>query len=540
MHSALPLVLLLIAGQSQAPIGAAPTEIQLAAAESRDWPIDAAAGEFVSLAIESAGIAVDAHVIMPDQTVMKRFAGPATGRLPISFVADAAGRYGIRLTGRGTSGTGRVTIRIVERRSLEQRITATAPPVKSPTIAALERELAASSSRDTTAFWKRVAERGTPIVDALPDNNDSVDVTFLWRGTPATKNVVVVGSFALPPGFRYNVMSRLGDTDVWFLTKRLPAGARFRYGFGIDGPLVFDGPLFAQQVANRQADSFNRARIGCGPNGTQHECLSAAELPGASPQPWMAASSTMPKGKVTSTRIKSERLKNERSITVYTPAGYDASTSEHDLLVLFDEGMYVSDIPLPTILDNLIGSNTIRPVVAILVGNVNRDRELVPNPDFAAFIEHELMPWVRASYRVSKDPRRAVLGGTSLGALAAAYVAMRVPAMFGNVVSLSGAFWWAPGANPGVPENASVEPAWLTAEYIRSPRLPLRFWMAAGTFETDPTGSGGAILETSRHLRDVLLAKGYQVDYVQFPGGHDVLSWRGLLPEALIALLKVP
>jgi enterochelin esterase-like enzyme len=64
--------------------------------------------------------------------------------------------------------------------------------------------------------------------------------------------------------------------------------------------------------------------------------------------------------------------------------------------------------------------------------------------------------------------------------------------------------------------------------------------MAAGTFETDPAGSGGAILETTRHLRDVLLAKGYAVQYVQYPGGHDALSWRGLLPEALIALIAAP
>jgi enterochelin esterase family protein len=39
-------------------------------------------------------------------------------------------------------------------------------------------------------------------------------------------------------------------------------------------------------------------------------------------------------------------------------------------------------------------------------------------------------------------------------------------------------------------------------------------------------------------LRDVLLAKGYQVvQYQQFVGGHDGLSWPGALAEGLIALL---
>ena len=171
---------------------------------------------------------------------------------------------------------------------------------------------------------------------------------------------------------------------------------------------------------------------------------------------------------------------------------------------------------------------------------MNRDRELTPNPEFAAFIEHELMPWVRTNYRVTRDPSRVMIGGSSLGGLAAAYVAMQYPATFGNVISLSGAFWWAPDANPGNPANAVLEPGWLTRQYLRSPLLPIRFWMAAGTFETDPTGSGGAILETSRHLRDVLIAKGYAVHYVQFAGGHEALSWRGLLPDALIALNRAP
>ena len=45
-----------------------------------------------------------------------------------------------------------------------------------------------------------------------------------------------------------------------------------------------------------------------------------------------------------------------------------------------------------------------------------------------------------------------------------------------------------------------------------------------------------ANLETTRALRDVLLAKGNRVDYAEFSGGHDHLAWRATLPDALIAL----
>ena len=79
----------------------------------------------------------------------------------------------------------------------------------------------------------------------------------------------------------------------------------------------------------------------------------------------------------------------------------------------------------------------------------------------------------------------------------------------------------------------------MVRQFLSSPKLPLRFYLAAGTFEIDRDGGGGNILESTRYLRDVLLAKGYQVHYQQFVGGHDGLSWRGTLADGLIALLGV-
>jgi len=38
-------------------------------------------------------------------------------------------------------------------------------------------------------------------------------------------------------------------------------------------------------------------------------------------------------------------------------------------------------------------------------------------------------------------------------------------------------------------------------------------------------------------MRDVLLAKGYEVRYQQFNSGHDYLNWRGTLADGLIALV---
>ena len=45
------------------------------------------------------------------------------------------------------------------------------------------------------------------------------------------------------------------------------------------------------------------------------------------------------------------------------------------------------------------------------------------------------------------------------------------------------------------------------------------------------------MVSVSCQLRDVLEAKGYEVNYRECNCGHDFLHWRGMLPDALITLL---
>jgi enterochelin esterase family protein len=527
--------------RAQTPLSEVIVAGDLAPGVSRSFTIQAEAEDYLNILVEAQGIGIDADVLFPNGSRLKRVSGPTTGMLPITFAAETAGAYTVRLTGR-TSGeptqSGRYSIRLTQRLSLQQRVSSRQPPRSSAIIEALKRELAQTNSTDTSAFWTRVTASGVPVVEPLPDTKDFVLVTFLWRGNALTRNAVVVGRIGVQPSFRDNIMTRVADTDVWFLTKKMPAGARFAYGFMVNGPLVFEGPLFFQlQAASRQADPLNPRMADCADGATRYECLSLAELPGAAPQPWIVPSDRLPRGRIASVTFKSERLKNQRTLSIYTPPGYASDGAGNDLVVLFDEPMYLRDIPTATILDNLIAAGRIPPAVAVLVGNVNREAELSPNPAFAEFIGNELVPWVRSNYSVTRDPARVVIGGSSHGGLAAAYVAMRHPDTFGNVLSLSGSFHWAPGFVPGDPANAPLERSWLTTEFVRRSRMNIRFWLAAGAFESDTTGSGGIGLETSRHLRDVLLAKGYDVGYAQFPGGHDPLSWRGMLPDGLIALL---
>ena len=274
---------------------------------------------------------------------------------------------------------------------------------------------------------------------------------------------------------------------------------------------------------------------------------SIVEMPDAPAQPWLAERPGIPAGQVERHEFKSTLLKNEREIGVYLPPGYSKSAKPYALLVVFDEWAYLGDqnetalVPTPTILNNLISEKRIPPMVALFIGNGPdnaRDRELPCNPVFADFLSSELLPWAHGLYNFTTDPRQTVVGGSSFGGLASAYAGLRHPETFGNILSQSGSFHWIPPkSDDSSNSQTDSEPNWVAKQFITSPKLPLRFYLDAGSDEIDFSGQGNSILLTTRNLRDVLLAKGYEVHFQEFAGSHDYLSWRGTLADGLVVLM---
>jgi enterochelin esterase family protein len=264
-------------------------------------------------------------------------------------------------------------------------------------------------------------------------------------------------------------------------------------------------------------------------------------MPDAPPQPWTGKRPGVPAGRIDKHSYTSVALKNDREVTVYLPPQYSPQAEPYPLLVLFDEDAYLSLVPTPTILDNLIADRRIPPMVALLIGNADddaRDRELLCNPEFTQVLVTEILPWAHGLYNFTTDPRGTLIAGSSLGGIAAACAALWHPETFGNVLSQSGAFHRAPPSASNAAESA--EPNWLARQFIASPTRPLRFYLDAGSAEFNATGESDSILFCTRTLRDVLRAKGYEVHYQEFAGGHDYLSWRGTLADGLIALLGAP
>jgi len=426
---------------------------------------------------------------------------------------------------------------------------------KSREIERLRQQVLAGNT-NTERFWQDIASKGTPLVEpSAPDAKHQV-VTFLWRGSSDTKNVLVeLYPFTWERAGDY-VMKRVDRTDVWYLTVRLPHGARFVYRLSPNDPL--DNPASGILRRTRfQADPLNPNRWLCDAASPIDRCLSRVELPGAVPQPWVAQHPEIPAGKVETLTFKSDQLKNERTVAVYTPPGYVTDSSSYPMVLLFDGATLRSSlIPTPTILDNLIAAHTIPPTVAVFVSNPpgQREAELLFNRTFVDAVSTELVPWVRERYRISTNPALMVIGGVSAGGTAAMYTALLHPDVFGNVLAQSASFNSSPEQLKDFTERAPiadnsdrhvqeevedrelVEGGWLMKQVLERPRLPIRFYVDAGLFEVSDGGVVG-ILDGTRYMRDVLLAKGYEVHYQMFIGGHDYLSWRGTIADGLIALL---
>lgn len=125
------------------------------------------------------------------------------------------------------------------------------------------------------------------------------------------------------------------------------------------------------------------------------------------------------------------------------------------------------------------------------------------------------------------------MGGSSLGGLGAAFCAFHHPGVLGAVLSQSGSFGYYPGWETDSGRTDSSPFGWLIRKFVTTRKLPIRFYLEAGMFETAvPRG----LLADNRRLRDVLEAKGYALTYSEFAGGHDYLNWRGSLADGLIAL----
>ncbi|TWA56399.1 enterochelin esterase family protein [Azospirillum baldaniorum] len=486
-------------------------------------PLDLGDGDYVEGVLDSGTDAAELRLIDRDGRPVRLLLNGTAGREVFRFVAGP-GMAALRVTLRGAGGY---------RLALTRRIAvADQHPVLqghlSPTIAALAETV--KNGGGTEAFWQDIARRGTPLVEPLmgAPGTDRVVMTFLARG--ARRNVRLLGG----PTSNHENLERLGRSDVWYKSFVVPSSTRLSYQIAPDVP---DFPGTCREcrmaiLAQLQADPLNRHPWPADAPDPYNQ-VSLVELSGAPLQPGLEGVWAEPAGRLITERFASRTLGNTRDVAVYAPPGVDPKGKDTVLLLLFDGPDYLDrHAPVPMMLDRLTGDGRLPPTVAVFIANPTaeaRERELPANPAFAAMLADELLPWLRERMGIHSHPDRTVLAGSSYGGLAAVSAALAHPERFGNALSMSGSFWWHPA------DALADRPEHMAGLVALRDRRPVRFFLSAGLFETGSDGEIG-ILESSRHLRDVLEAKGYKVAYRDYAAGHDRFAWRGALGDGLLAL----
>jgi predicted alpha/beta superfamily hydrolase len=232
-------------------------------------------------------------------------------------------------------------------------------------------------------------------------------------------------------------------------------------------------------------------------------------------------------------KFRSKFLRNQRSLVVYLPPGYDEQPQRrfpvlylHDGQNLFDSStsfIQGQDWHVGPTADAEIHAGRVEPLVIVGIYNTGkaRIREYTPTrvprlgggraDRYGKFLLEEVTPFLHCEYRVEGGPGRTGIGGSSLGGLVSLYLGMSRSDVFGKIAALSPSVWW----------NQRVIHKFAESVPLHSrPKI----WLDIGTRE------GSRIVEDVERYRDVLLHRGWQYErdlhYERVEGAeHNELAW---------------
>ncbi|MCC0576123.1 enterochelin esterase [Streptomyces californicus] len=401
------------------------------------------------------------------------------------------------------------------------------PAVRSPLLRMLLADVRAGDPGAEEAFWRYAAATGTPLVEPDPEGDpDHRLVTFVRReepSRPATHVLALVHTVTdkdrhagdLAP----HLMERIEGTGVWAISHRLRADHRASYQFhATDGSredaLRADRAAWLQVLDRAEPDPLN-TRVPL-PSRDGRNPASVLELPDSPPQSRIARRDGTERGRTLDAEVDGRR------ITVHLPPGHRRDGRPYALAVLLDGEMWGPVLGVGDILDNLHADGELPPTVAVLVDTMGRRMDdLACSGPFVDWLADTLLPWAEREYGAGADTARTAIAGQSAGGLTAAFAAFRRPDRFGLALSQSGSFWWPDDERGG---------EWLTGQYAWAERRPVTLRLEVGLQEW-------MLLGENRRLRNVLRARGYDVRYGEFNGGHDYACWRGGLADGLVDLL---
>jgi enterochelin esterase family protein len=382
-----------------------------------------------------------------------------------------------------------------------------------------------------TAFTQQAIFGGQNIVspEIHPDNS----VTFRLFAPHAMK-VEITGDF-LPtqqtdtPYGKYDapgiVVLTKNEQGVWeYTTPQSLPSELYNYSFIIDGVKVTD-PGNVYMI--RDVASVTSVFIIAGGQADLYKV------------------NAVPHGTVARRWYDSPTLKMTRRITIYTPPGYEASTTKYPVFYLLhgaggDEEAWISLGRATQILDNLIAQGKAKPMIVVMTnGNVvqkaapGESERGMYTPSFmgetrmdgefeAAF--PDVIKFVESNYRTLATKSGRAVAGLSMGGFHSLHISKEYPDIFDYVGLFSAAILPREGVNSKVYDNLEEK---LKIQFSKKPKL---YWIAIGTADF--------LYKNNVDFRKILDDNKYPYTYYETGEGHIWKNWRIYLTEFVPMLFK--
>jgi enterochelin esterase-like enzyme len=332
------------------------------------------------------------------------------------------------------------------------------------------------------SFWVSAKKAGIPFITGDTAN-------FIYRGNASTVSV---------PGdhngwdISTTKMAKVNGTNLFYYSRKFEMNARIDYKFVLNG-------------SNWILDPSNSHIIwgGFGPN-------SELAMPGYK-QPWeIKYYSTVPHGTKSVFYLHSSNTNRNYRITVYLSPNYNANDSLKYPTVYFQDGSeYIQLASAINVIDNLIDSSKIQPVIAVFVKPTNRNDEYAfgLRNAYVNFFVNELVPRIDSSYRTIQDAADRLVLGDSFGGNISGLISFKHPEIFGNCGLQSAAFF---------PNNFEV----FNLFKDNSPKQ-IKIFSVWGSYES--------LKNNMYDFKDVLTTKDYEFKWAEFPEGHSWGLWRATI-----------
>jgi enterochelin esterase-like enzyme len=253
----------------------------------------------------------------------------------------------------------------------------------------------------------KAAKGGGRAAPAEPGYQISADrkVTFHLRA-PQAATVTVSGDFATGP----QTMTK-GPDGTWAATFGPLRPAIYNYRFTVDGLATNDpnNPWIAA------ADRGNGASL--------------LEVKGDKPAPWSIQ--PVPHGNVHIHTYVSKTMNAPRNVYVYTPPGYETSTTRYPALYLMhgaggSEASWTSAGRANVILDNLVAEGRAKPMIIVMpYGRAGQSTTFGPAPvvvpadqrnlTFPNDVVPDVIDFVEKNYRIAPRADNRAIAGLSMG-----------------------------------------------------------------------------------------------------------------------------